>query len=143
MSRGLRLSSELDLERIRSERRERSQRAGAPPVAERDVLAAVLELLEHHPRVAWCRRFNTGATKFTGADGKTRWVSFAFRGCSDVLGQLRPVPPNPIGAFLAIECKRDGEKPTEEQAAFLDTVSAAGGTAFVARSVDDVMRALG
>lgn len=47
------------------------------------------------------------------------------------------------GKSLAIEVKRDGEDPTENQQIFLDNVSRAGGIAFVARSVDDVIEALG
>lgn len=137
MSRMLRLSSELDLDRLSAERRERRQ-----VVPERDVLAAVLELLQRHPRVAWCRRFNSGVTKYRDGAGAERWVRYGFPGCPDVLGQLRPMPPNPIGALLAIEVKSDTGRPTPEQQAVLETINAAGGVAFVARSVDDVMRGL-
>lgn len=34
------------------------------------------------------------------------------------------------GQFIAIELKRDGEKPTKLQSFFLDTIIAAGGIAF-------------
>lgn len=57
-------------------------------------------------------------------------------GIADILGCYK-------GRFLAIEVKRNGKEPTELQQAFLDAVKEAGGIAFVARSVDDVIAALG
>jgi hypothetical protein len=135
----LRFSSELDLARLRSERRERSQAIHTP---ERDVLAACLAFLQRHPRVAWAKRMSTGVTRYTDHKGVERFVRFGFNGCPDIIGQLRPVPPNPVGAWLAIECKSDSGEPTDEQQAVLDTINAAGGVAFVARSIDDVMLAL-
>jgi len=137
----LRFSSELDLDRLRAARRERYQR-GQTHVPERDVLEAVLELLQRHPKVAWARRMNTGVTKYKDHNGVERFVKFGFNGCPDIIGQLRPVPPNPVGAWLGIECKSDRGQPTPEQEAVLDTINAAGGVAFVARGVDDVMREL-
>lgn len=47
------------------------------------------------------------------------------KGVSDIIGQLRD------GRFFALEVKRPGEKPTEEQAAFLSMVEGAGGVAGV------------
>ena len=67
---------------------------------------------------------------------KQRFVQFAFPGCSDILGQLR------TGHFLAVEVKRPRTGPTDDQAAFLAQVNAAGGLGLVARSVDDVQAAL-
>ena len=57
-------------------------------------------------------------------------------GISDFLGCYK-------GKFLAIEVKRDGREPTELQATFLEEVRRAGGIGFGARSVDDVIQALG
>lgn len=98
---------------------------------ERDVLAAVLAALKIHPAVAWSQRMNVGA--FRDDD---RYVRVGFVGCPDIIGQLRD------GRFLAVEVKRPGGKATDEQAAFLSRVVAAGGVGFVARSVDDVVRCL-
>ncbi len=53
-----------------------------------------------------------------------------------MLGQLV------TGQFLAIECKREREAPTEEQAAFLAQVERANGLAILARSIADVQRGL-
>jgi hypothetical protein len=46
------------------------------------------------------------------------------------------------GRFLAIEVKRPGNKASPEQQQFIDTINEAGGLAFVARSVEEVERAL-
>lgn len=110
--------------------------AKVPKPLERDIQAAVLEVLSVHPKVAFAYRFNTGAATFRGADDVERFVKFAFKGCADVLGMLKG------GRFLACECKRFGEHPTPDQQAFLLSVARGGGLAFVARSVDDVLRAL-
>jgi hypothetical protein len=98
---------------------------------ERDVLAGVLEALKHHPRVAWAHRMNVLAQKIDD-----RFVKAGFKGLSDIIGQMRD------GRFLAVEVKRPGGQPTQAQIEFLGLVDRSGGVAFVARSVDDVMRAL-
>ena len=53
-----------------------------PPPYERDVQAAIIELLERHPRVAWAYRMNTGAVERENEEGKKRFIKFAFKGCS-------------------------------------------------------------
>ena len=47
-----------------------------------------------------------------------------------------------VAVFTAIEVKRKGKKPTEEQLAFVAAVKAAGGIAAVCYSVDDFRSAL-
>src|SRR5262245_28720745 len=79
--------------------------------------------------VAW--RNNTGAVK----EGD-RFVRFGLRGAADIIGWM------PGGRFIAIECKRPGEKPTAIQSAFLKRLHDDGGIAFVATSVEDVSREL-
>lgn len=98
---------------------------------ESEVMPAVLKTLQFHPRVAWAYRFNTGAMEIDG-----RYISFAFKGCADILGQMKD------GRFLAVECKRPGKRATSDQAAFLETVNRNGGVGFVATGVDDVLREL-
>lgn len=112
-----------------------------PEPPEHAIQDAVLRYLAYDPRVAWAHRFNTGAVKIpqTDANGRSRghrFVQFAFKGCSDILGQLV------TGHFLAVEVKRPSTKPTPEQAAFLECVDRHGGLAVVARSVEDVTCAL-
>jgi len=57
-------------------------------------------------------------------------------GVSDIIGCYH-------GRFMAIEVKAPSGKISEAQQAFIDSVNAAGGLAFVARSVDDVIECLG
>ena len=57
------------------------------------------------------------------------------KGVSDIIGIYN-------GRFLAIEVKRPGAKLANAQADFIAKVSANGGIAFVARSVDDVIARL-
>lgn len=56
------------------------------------------------------------------------------RGVSDILGILRG------GRFLAVECKRPGEKRSPDQIQFLDDVASNGGVAIVAHGVDELHR---
>lgn len=105
-------------------------------VLERDVLAAALQAVAINPKVAWAHRMNTGAVERENADGTKRYIAFAFKGCSDIIGQMKD------GRFLAIECKRPGGKVTADQIAFLTNVRRSNGVAFIAWSVDDVIREL-
>jgi hypothetical protein len=104
--------------------------------SESEIQAAIVRYLAVDRRVAWVERFNVGAVESTDARGKRRFVRFAFKGCSDLLGQLAS------GHFLAIECKTRIGRLTPEQRAFLDRVTSAGGLGIVARSVDDVKAAI-
>jgi Holliday junction resolvase len=58
------------------------------------------------------------------------------KGVADILGCYG-------GRMLAIEVKTDRGRLSDDQQRFLDNVNAAGGIAFVAKSVDDVIVALG
>jgi hypothetical protein len=101
---------------------------------------AILRYLAVDRRVAWAKRINSGAhtAESVNAKGKPvrRFVRYGFPGCSDILGQLTD------GRLLAIECKSRRGKLTDEQAAFLITVQANGGVAFVARNIEDVQEGL-
>ena len=57
-------------------------------------------------------------------------------GVSDILGVL------PDGRFLAVEVKTRKGRLTRHQEAFLAAVNQMGGLAFVARSLDDVVKVL-
>ena len=95
-------------------------------------LVEVLQVLKHHPAVAWCERQNTGAAKVGG-----RFIRFGWRGCSDVIGQLKD------GRLLAVECKAPKGRLRPEQKEFLSLVQRFGGVAFMARSAKDVFCELG
>jgi hypothetical protein len=99
---------------------------------ERDVLPGCLEALALHPSVAWYHRMNVGAVEVDD-----RKIRFAFTGCSDVLGQLTRKFG---GRALAVEVKRPGKEPTDDQAEFLWKVWNAGGCAFVATDASDIFR---
>ena len=100
---------------------------------EADSLREVMIALKNHSLVAWCERQNTGAAKVGG-----RFIKFGWKGCSDILGQLKD------GRLLAVECKRlKGGKLTDEQTFFLERVRQHGGVSFVAASLHDVLNNLG
>jgi hypothetical protein len=106
----------------------------APRVNDRPeaaALAEVLQVLKHHPLVAWVERQNSGVARIGG-----RFVRFGWPGCSDVLGQLKD------GRLLAVEFKAPKGKATAEQAQFLSRVRRFGGVAFLARDCRDVLREL-
>jgi hypothetical protein len=99
---------------------------------EAGALAEVLKAFRTHPGVAWVERQNTGAFKQEG-----RYIRFGWRGCSDLLGQLKD------GRLLAVEVKAPKGRIRPEQTAFLERVRGNGGMAFVARNCMDVFNALG
>lgn len=98
----------------------------------RDVVGPCLQLLALRGVFAW-RNNTTGVfdpvkkifRKFTG-----------LKGVSDILGCL------PDGRFLAIECKVPGNKPTPDQAAFLEMVAKNNGVALVINDVRELDKAL-
>ena len=94
-------------------------------------LVEVLKALKAHPAVVWCERMNSGAAKVGN-----RFIRFGFKGCPDVLGQLHD------GRLLGVEVKRPTGKLRPEQSVFLERIRAAGGVAFVARDLRDVVREL-
>ncbi len=94
-------------------------------------LQEVLLALTAHPAVAWCERMNSGAVRI----GK-RFVRFGWKGCPDVLGQLKD------GRLIGVEVKAPKGKLRPEQAVFLERIRRAGGVAFMARDCRDVAREL-
>jgi hypothetical protein len=103
-----------------------------PVLAEGAAMVEVMRALRAHPAVAWVERMNSGATKL----GK-RIVRFGFPGCPDVLGQLHD------SRLLAVEVKGPRGRLRPEQKVVLARVADARGVSFVARSLCDVVAALG
>ena len=102
-----------------------------PRTNSRPEAAAMLEVLKAlrtHPAVAWAERMNTGAAKVGN-----RFIRFGWPGCPDVLGQLKD------GRLL----KAQAGRLRPEQALFLERIRCAGGVAFVARDLRDVLREMG
>ncbi|MFO1279561.1 MAG: VRR-NUC domain-containing protein [Burkholderiaceae bacterium] len=94
-------------------------------------MVEVLRALRTHPAVSWCERMNSGAARIG-----SRFVRFGFRGCPDVLGQLKD------GRLLGVEVKGPTGRLRPEQELFLERVRGAGGVAFMARDCRDVLREL-
>lgn len=104
------------------------KKCGSGP--EHAIQNAILEYLATQKIPAW--RINAGAIK----SEKGHRVMLAPKGHADIAGVL------PGGRALFIEVKAGKNQPTEAQQAFLDRVRSVGAVAFVAWSVDDVMREL-
>lgn len=75
---------------------------------------------------------NAGIRKPDGS-----YIPTHTRGVSDIIGCIPKT-----GRFLAIEVKQPGGKATAEQQQFIEMINAAGGLAFVAHSVDEVVALL-
>jgi hypothetical protein len=98
-----------------------------PPPLEKDVQKAIVEYLTLIGFMVL--RINSGALRIGD-----RFVRFnSARGCSDLL-----VVAKPSGRLIAVEVKREGNKPTELQEAFLEEVRRAGGVALCVSSVDQL-----
>jgi hypothetical protein len=101
---------------------------------ERDVLAVILDYLNTLPdTVAW--RNNTGAVS-AEYKGKRRFIRYGVRGGADVFSIQK-------GRFIAVEVKRQGKKPTPDQAAFLEMVREHGGVGIWADSLEMLVMKLG
>jgi len=96
-------------------------------------LNAILEYLRIRHVFAW--RNNTGAAK-VGEGRDSRFIRYGLKGSSDISGCLDD------GRMLAIEVKAPRGRVTQEQTDFLESISKRGGVAFVARSVEDVEKAI-
>jgi len=81
-------------------------------------------------------RINSGAIVIPNEKSR-RLYRGAPAGTADILGCL------PGGRFFALEAKRPGKKATPKQAAFLESVRAAGGIAGVACSIEEAAGLLG
>jgi hypothetical protein len=90
-------------------------------------------------------RNNTGRLR----DERGQLVTFGLcPGSADLIGYRSvTVTPDMVGStlavFAAVEVKAPTGRPTPEQTAFLEHVTAAGGLAGIARSVEDAERILG
>lgn len=112
------------------------------PRAERDVQAAILELLRAIP---WIRadRHNTGAARYPRKDGGDRLVRFSPVGTPDITGWVVVLQGRrALALAFAVEVKRAGGIVRPEQAAYLQQLDRDGGVAIVATSIDDVVQAL-
>ena len=79
--------------------------------------AAMINLFPH---VVWATVMTVGKIKGRGG----HWITLGFPGLSDIIGQLRD------GRLIAIEVKKPGERPTNEQYEFMRDVVLNNGVAF-------------
>ena len=116
-------------------------------VSEASVLKACLQLLQLRGVMAW-RNNSTGIYD----PAKKRFRSFhGLKGTADILGIVEQVIDlggiaSHCGVFMAVECKRPGEKPTPDQAAFLAAIEDRGGAAICVsdvRELDEWLTGLG
>lgn len=97
---------------------------------EKDIQKSILDYLKAKKVYCW-KEGSTGLMVGNGPD--QRYMPIGLRGKSDILGCYK-------GRFLAIEVKRPGSFPTPEQQHFIDSINLNGGLAFVAYSIDDVIK---
>ena len=110
----------------------RAPRKPSGEISEAAILKAIMALLKRHPKVARVWRQNSG----TFREGN-RWIrANSARGMADIMGVLKD------GRTLAIEVKSRLGIVHAHQHEFLNSISTAGGIAFVARSIDDVLNKL-
>lgn len=120
-------------------------RLAAPKPTEQDRLGQIVDYLRYEQargRVAWFARINGGGMlDRTGRFLRFYWLYLsgkqpAGKGKADIEGQL------PDGRYFALEVKRPGEKPTQEQVAFLTTVRRNNGLAAVIVDYNEAQMAL-
>ena len=117
-------------------KRRKSGTVRRPVVKEIEIQRQILTALSLHPKVARIERINVMAGRLIGRDGKaSRFMRSCRRGRVDLDGFTRD------GRVIAIEVKKPSKrkKVTDEQRSYLDQVSAAGGIAGVACSVEEAL----
>lgn len=99
-------------------------------MTEQDLVNQIKEYLNYKGYFVW--RNNTGAFK----NAKGGFFKFGMVGSSDILGVA------PGGRFIAIECKKKGNKLSDHQGDFITRIIKMGGIAIVAFSLEDVINNL-
>ena len=110
-------------------------------LSEAAIQRQILDYLMLRGVFAW--RNNSGAVKIAGK-GNDRFMRFGMPGSADIIGicPTSKLTGGPIGRFMAIEVKTAKGKLSPAQESFRDAVIANGGKYTLARSVDDVIKAL-
>lgn len=104
-----------------------------PKPKESQIQATILDFLLKSGYRVW--RQNTGAAMYEH-NGKSRFIRYGYPGISDIIGMTKQ------GRFLAIEVKQSGKQATALQQQFLNEVTASGGIAFVAHSLEETIEQL-
>lgn len=98
-------------------------------LTETEIQSQILDYLKLRRIFAW--RNNTRVVRIGG-----RLVRFGAPGSPDIIGVVN-------GRFLAIEVKKPGKSPTEEQERFMQELTMNGAIVIVASCVEDVDREIG
>ena len=101
-------------------------------IREADIQKTILDWLAFQPGIKAFRTNNIGVP-IPSKDGRARFRPSPVKGLADILVCWR-------GRFVAIEVKRPGKHPTDDQSTFLDDVIRTGGIGIVAHSLEDVQR---
>lgn len=96
-------------------------------VNEHDIQNSILEYLTLRGHLCW--RNNSGKVKTAN-----RYIQLAPKGSPDIIGIHKDT-----GAFIGLEVKKPGKKPTEEQMRFREEIAGRGGIAGVVCSLEDVV----
>ena len=117
---------------IPAARKPRARRSASTTPLERDVLASVLAVLRHDPRVAIVDRRQSGLFQ----EGE-RYIRIGNPGHLDISGMLKG------GRYFELECKRDDKaKPDERQAARIELIKRLGGVSGYCWSVESALALL-
>lgn len=98
--------------------------------SEQDIQKGILDYLKLRHYVV----FKHHSTGFGNREGKPVYFKYGDKGIADIIGCA------PNGRFIAIEVKKKGNHPSEDQIKFLEKVRANRGIGFVAYSLEDVIR---
>lgn len=99
--------------------------------SEKEIQKSILDYLSLKGINAW--RTNSGI-QFSTYKDKSYITRLAPKGTPDIIGFLND------GRFLGIEVKKPGGIISDEQIIFIEKINQAGGLAFVAFSIDDVIK---
>ena len=103
---------------------------GANP-SEQEIQKSILDWLRMNGVFCW-KQFGGGYFD----QRRQRYIPTGVRGVPDILGIL------PGGVFLGCEVKRPGQKPTDDQLAFLRAITDAGGIGTWVTGIEELERDL-
>lgn len=110
--------------------------AKMPAIKEQVIVNQIIQYLNYSGNYVW--RQNTGGMtknyQTKAGINKRSFIQFGHKGVSDILGISKD------GKFIAVECKVKGNKPTQFQLDFLESISSRGGIAILAYSLEDVQK---
>lgn len=104
-------------------------------MTEHELQNQIIEYLNYKWYFVW--KNNTGSFPIE-SNGKTRYFRGGKKGSSDILG----IHKDGSGRMICIECKVGKNKTTPAQDIFLEEIRKRGGVAFVAYSLEDVIKIL-